>query len=101
MTDDLVSLIIATLKEVDGRQERSLPDSLNSGTRLFGRDGALDSLGLVTLIVAVEQALEDQYGVSVSLADEKAMSQKHSPYRTIGSLAEYASRLINGGSRDG
>jgi hypothetical protein len=101
MIDDLVSLIITTLQGVDGGQELILPASLDSATPLFGRGGALDSLGLVTLIIAVEQAIEDRYGVSLCLADEKAMSQQYSPYRNIGSLAEYASRVINGSARDG
>ena len=63
-------------------------------TALFGRAGALDSLGLVNLIVAVEQAVEDELGVSVALADEKAMSQSASPFRTVGTLAEYVRRQI-------
>ena len=47
----------------------------------------LDSMGLVTLVVGVEQAIEDELGVSVSLADARALSQRNSPYRTVGSLA--------------
>jgi acyl carrier protein len=58
-------------------------------TVLFGRDGRLDSLGLVGLIVAIEQALEDELGASVTLADEKAMSQRSSPFRTVGTLGAY------------
>jgi acyl carrier protein len=63
---------------------------LNEGTRLFGSEGILDSMGLVSLVVAVEQAIDDEYGVAVALADEHALSQRHSPYRTIGTLADYA-----------
>jgi acyl carrier protein len=58
-------------------------------TAVFGRAGRLDSLGLVNLIVAIEQAVEDELAVSVALADEKAMSQRSSPFRTIGVLAAY------------
>jgi hypothetical protein len=43
----------------------------------------------VSLIVAIEQAVEDELAVSVVLADEKAMSQRSSPFRTVGSLAAY------------
>lgn len=68
--------------------------AVDRATRLFGSEGALDSLGLVSLIVGVEQALQDELGVTVSLADEKALSQRHSPYRTVGSLAEYAANLM-------
>jgi D-alanine--poly(phosphoribitol) ligase subunit 2 len=95
MREDLISLVVKTLRETTGK-ETKLPRELGSETPLFGREGILDSLGLVTLIVAVEQALEDVFGVSVSLADDKAMSQQHSPYRTIGTLAGYAQRVVQG-----
>lgn len=57
---------------------------------LFGEKGALDSLGLVSLIVDVEEALSDRTGQSVSLADERAMARFRNPFRTIGSFADYA-----------
>lgn len=93
MDKNLELIIVRALQELNG-QKIKLPQDLNSETPLFGRDGILDSVGLVTLVVAVEQAIEDECGVSVSLADEKAMSQRQSPYRTVGSLAEYATRLL-------
>jgi acyl carrier protein len=94
MQHDLVALIVKTLQELNAQQEKKAPIELGSETPLFGRSGILDSVGLVTLVVAVEQAIEDELGVSVSLADEKAMSQRSSPYRSIGALAEYAGRLL-------
>jgi len=93
---ELVALIVKTLQEIDGHQTREMPRDVGSETPLFGQEGILDSVGLVTLIVAVEQAIEDTFGVSVSLADEKAMSQQYSPYRTTATLAEYAQRIIQG-----
>jgi acyl carrier protein len=92
---DLVPLIVASLREYTEQQQLELPEYLSAETPLFGREGVLDSVGLVTVVVAVEQAIEDNFGVSVSLADEKAMSQTRSPFRTVGSLAEYARGLIN------
>lgn len=95
MRDDLIPLIIEALQGLNGQQGISLPDELCSQLELFGRNGILDSLALVTLIVTLEQRIEDKYGVSISLADEKAMSQTSSPFRTIASLAHYASRAID------
>lgn len=57
-------------------------------TVLFG-EGGLDSLGLVRFIVLVEERLQDVAHRSLTLASEKAMSQKRSPFRTLGTLAEY------------
>ena len=62
---------------------------------LYGREGVLDSLGLVSFLAAVEQALEDRFGVTVPLASEKAVSLKHSPFRTVGTLTQYIAELVN------
>lgn len=61
---------------------------------LFGEDGVLDSLGLVNLITLIEEHIEDKYDICLSLADEKAMSRKTSPFRTIGSLMAYLDELL-------
>jgi len=94
MSDKLVEMIITTANELNDEEEVSISSELNKDTPLFGKNGILDSMGLVSLVVAVEQAIEESMDVSISLADEKAMSQKNSPYKTIGTLAEYAEGLI-------
>ena len=95
MRDDLVKLIIEIAKELNDEQQLGLDDQLDSETRLFGSGGVLDSMGLVSLIIAVEQTLEERHAVSVALADEKALSQKSSPYRTVGTLADYAAAQMS------
>jgi len=94
MKPELMSLIVKAVREVGEHGAVPLPSTVDDETPLFGREGFLDSLGLVTLVVAVEQAIEDELGVSVSLADERALSQRKSPYRTVGTLADYADSLI-------
>lgn len=66
----------------------------NSTAELFGEGGLLDSVGLVTLVVAIEQTIEDEFGVPVMLADEHALSQRSSPFRSVASLAAYAASLV-------
>jgi len=93
MQQEIVDLIIETAREL-GEDELTFPDDLSGDTRLFGKEGVLDSMGLVTLIIAVEQAIEDRFDKAVALADEKALSQSRSPYRSVATLAEYASSQI-------
>ena len=95
MRQEIVDLIIETASEL-GEDEIGISGSLAEDTVLFGKEGALDSMGLVTLIVAVEQAIEDRFDVSPGLADEKAMSQAKSPYRSVATLADYACAQIKG-----
>ncbi len=63
-------------------------------TILFGKSGKLDSLGFVNLIVAVEEKIEEEFGVMLTLADERAMSQKRSPFKSIKTLAGYILQLL-------
>ena len=57
-------------------------------TALYGQGGALDSMALVNLIADIEEALAEQFDASIALADEKAMSAKNSPYRSVSSLTD-------------
>jgi acyl carrier protein len=84
--EDLTSIIAAAVRESAPED----PGSLTTETILFGTGGLLDSIGLVSVAIAVEQSVQDRFGIAIGLADEKALSQKHSPYRTIGTLARYA-----------
>lgn len=64
-------------------------------TKLFGGDGVLDSIGLVSYIVSLEEILEDEFNISIVLADEKAMSRRTSPFGRISYLIDYVFELIN------
>ena len=55
---------------------------------LYGNDGVLDSMALVNLLADVEDVVSEQFGVAIALADEKAMSARHSPFLTVKTLAE-------------
>jgi acyl carrier protein len=58
-------------------------------TPIVGPGAVIDSIGVVSLIVDIEQRLEMDHQVSVTLASDKAMSQKNSPFRTAGVLADH------------
>lgn len=57
-------------------------------TILFGSDSVLDSMGLVNVIVDIESHFLDK-DIEISLTSEKAMSRRHSPFKTISTLAEF------------
>ena len=86
---EIVYQIIDTINE-----EENLNIPKDNQAKLFGRGGNLDSLGLVNLIVSVEEKINNKFGVAISLVDEKAMSQKNSPFLNIDSLSSYILLLI-------
>ena len=91
--ETLVKLITEILEVVLAEQDEPVPAQIDANTVLVGHDAVIKSLGLVTVIVELEQRLEEDHDLYVTLADERAVSRKHSPFRTIGTLADYVRTL--------
>ena len=92
---DLLKLINSCVRETAVDRDVQIPSDFGPETPLFGRNGVFDSMGLVSLVVAVEEAIADELGVEITLADQRAMSEKKSPFLSVRTLAEYATRLID------
>ena len=90
----LAALIIKTLESFVVSDPNEAPVVFTEDTVLFGRDGLLDSIALVSFILDLEDGIRAQYGVSITLADDRAMSQNRSPFRRVSSLTDYAAQLI-------
>ena len=61
---------------------------------LYGEDGVLDSLGLVSIITDVEQRIETELGVSISLVTEDSLTLETCPFQGIGTFIEYVQKLL-------
>jgi acyl carrier protein len=90
VTEVIRRLVLTWCAEHNEVADRKLDLTAGDATPLFGLERALDSLSLVRLLVEVEQGIDDELGVILTLADAKAASQTKSPFRTIGSLVTYA-----------
>lgn len=92
--EELVNLILNLLKRHFEESNETIDLKEGEMTKLFGGDGVLNSLGLVSFIVEVEEALEDEFGISILLADEKAMSRRTSPFSRISYLVDYILEIL-------
>ena len=92
--EEITELILEALKEFRTHLGKKWTADLSPAMPLYGHSSEMDSLGLVQLLIDVEERVSDRYGVPVSLTDEKAMSQTHSPFRSVNSLAQYLAGLI-------
>jgi acyl carrier protein len=90
----LVDLIATTVTDFALPAPGVSVEPIDETTSLFGADGLLDSIGLVSVVLDIEQQVNDRLGISISIADDRAMSQKRSPFRTVGRLADYVLTLI-------
>jgi acyl carrier protein len=98
--DELLGVVKEAVKDALTEQKLEVPADLGVVTPLFGRGAPFDSLGLVTLIMEIERRLEEELNVTVVLADERAMSRRASPFRTLGSLVDYVEERL-GAERKG
>ena len=64
-------------------------------TVLFGGDDGIDSLSLVMLITSIEAEVNNRFDTTVTLASEKAMSMRNSPYRNVASLVAFIEQELN------
>jgi acyl carrier protein len=92
---DALEVVVRAVRELQGSGVISdAPKSLTADTVLFGQGGFVDSLGLVQVAAETERLIDEAFNVSVAIADERAMSRSQSPFRTIGSLADYVVELV-------
>ncbi|HWA77311.1 MAG TPA: hypothetical protein VG937_33480 [Polyangiaceae bacterium] len=94
--DTALAVVVSCLREAL-EQFGGTATEINEETVIVGPAAVLDSIGVVSLIVDIEQKLEMDHGVSVTLASEKAMSQRSSPFRNAGVLADHVCATIEEG----
>lgn len=94
MKNKIDEIIILTLKELKDELELEHLDEVDEKTRLYGSSSALDSLALVSFITDLEEIISEEFDQDIVLADEKAMSAKTSPFRTVETLSSYIQSLL-------
>ena len=93
--DKIVALIYEVIDEENEAREQDKQIVKSLETLFLTKDGGLDSLGLVSLIIATEEKIVDSLDADITIADAKAMSQKNSPFKSVNSLADYILELLS------
>ena len=93
-SDRVLECVYQVLDEFNQGLPAGLELAASPDTRLYGENGQLDSINLVHLIVAVEEKVEQEFGVVITLADERAMSMRNSPFASVASLSAYVTALV-------
>lgn len=94
--EKIIAVVLRVVKEIGKENNDKTLLKATSETPLYGYKSNLDSLMLVRLITDIEESISEEFGKEIVIADERAMSLKHSPFLTVGSLADYISLIISG-----
>jgi acyl carrier protein len=93
ISDDAIQeVVLQAMRATNQARDAASQLAVAADAPIFGPDSPLDSLGLVGLLLDVEEGLQE-VGCDVVLSDERAVSQKRSPFRNVSSLVAYISTL--------
>ncbi|MBI4708369.1 MAG: hypothetical protein HY761_10685 [Candidatus Omnitrophica bacterium] len=91
--DEIKKIVIKSIQEINLLLEKNKRLKIEKNMCLYGPGSNLDSIGLVNLLVDLEQRLYNEAGVSVSIMDSKAFSLKNSPFRNLDSLVNFIANI--------
>lgn len=98
MRDQVFALVKAAIDELNEELEYDTLENVSEDTVVFGGEDGIDSLSLVRLVVELEREVAENFNKRVTLADEKAMSMRNSPYRSAGSLTDFIIERMEAGA---
>ena len=90
--EQVEQIILAAIETANLTREPDAQVPVTRTAALYGPGAPLDSLGLVALLIGAEDGLRAA-GASVTLADDRAMSQVRSPFRDVPALVDYILKL--------
>lgn len=96
--ETVLQTVLDALAEVNAERPPDKQLSLTREATLYGKGSTLDSIALVYLVVGVEQRLEEQHGIRLTIADDKAFGQASNPFRSVGSLVDYIVHRLEEGA---
>lgn len=96
--ENVLEIIFRALQNLNEELDESENFVVSDDLPLFGSDATLDSLALVSVIVDVEGDVSAALGRSISLTDDRAMSQVISPFDNVQTLLNYIMILVGEGS---
>jgi acyl carrier protein len=88
MRTTVAEIVLQAIHSINSARPLDRQLSLDPQAPLFGNGSTLDSLGLVALVIDVEDGLRER-GIVVDLTSTHAMSRSRSPFRSAESLIDY------------
>jgi hypothetical protein len=86
--EEIQQVVVRAIENVNLARKPEARIAVAPGSTLFGQGSPLDSLGLVALLIDIEEGMHDR-GFAVTLSDARAMSQTASPFRSVPALVSY------------
>jgi len=90
---ELEGIVLAAMSSANLTRAADSQMTVAPDAPIFGPGSPLDSLGLVSLLMDIEDGLA-QLGIQLTLSDARAMSRKRSPFRDVPELVAFMTELL-------
>lgn len=94
VSERVLACVYAAIDEANEDRQDLPPVRKALETPIQGEGSELDSLSLITLLVGLEERLEQDFGVTVIVNDDRAFEREPSPFESVRTLVEYAEELL-------
>jgi hypothetical protein len=88
------ALVMETLRDLAEEKQNPEWEQPHGKTRIYGGRSNIDSLGLVGVTVELEERIAERFDRHVALADDRAVSQRRSPFATVDAMTGYILTLL-------
>jgi len=82
----LLNMVLKAVEEMNDHLDDEIPIQEGENAPIYEY---LDSFGLVSLLVCIEQAIEDECNISLDLASLDHINEQNSPFKTVETLVNY------------
>ena len=91
---EIKEILKIAIDELNEQLEDDEKIEFSENTKFIGSHACIDSITFVTLISIIEELIEDKYDKTIHLVNEKAFSQKRSPFYSIETISAYIEELL-------
>ncbi len=95
MYEQIKAIIEEVIRLQDSLLEKSIDISKGESSPLFGANGQIDSLTLVSIIVGIEERIKKELGIEVQLADTSDLPETETPFVSLGAISNYVMNRVS------
>ena len=90
----VIEVIYLAIDEVNKYAEEDVKLKKEVDQPLFTKNGPLDSMGLVNLVITLEELIETQFGKSLQFMQMDFLNSDKNPMESVGALADYLCEVL-------
>lgn len=90
----ILDIIYSAIEEVNRQQPPEYTLKKEKDEFLISDKSSIDSLGLITLLINIEEKIKKEFDIKIDLVEEDLIYEKNTPFKTLDSLAKWLEKNV-------